>query len=333
MDVLIAGGHGKIALILSRLLADGGHTPRGLIRDPAQAADLQGVGARPVVCDLEHDEVDPHVGGAEAIVFAAGAGPGSGPERKRTVDYGAAVKCVDAAERLGVRRFVIVSSIGAHDPERGPGSMQPYLRAKAEADQRSSERASSGPSCAPETSRTSPEQARRGAHRLRSPAGRSRAKTWRRTLLALLEQDAGIRSTFELFSGDVPVDEAVRGYESGPRAVRSAGAARQGVRRRPRQTARPPRGRRWPGCRPRRGKQRRRRCERVAGGMSSSGRARAGRTCSATPRSAGRRRARPSQARAGRSASRLHPRTRAAATRPRRGSRSCATRHMSAAPR
>jgi hypothetical protein len=144
MDVLIAGGHGKIALILSRLLADGGHTPRGLIRDPAQAADLQGVGARPVVCDLEHDEVDPHVGGAEAIVFAAGAGPGSGPERKRTVDYGAAVKCVDAAERLGVRRFVIVSSIGAHDPERGPGSMQPDSPRQGRSRQRSSRAASSG---------------------------------------------------------------------------------------------------------------------------------------------------------------------------------------------
>src|ERR687894_1933273 len=136
MDVLIAGGHGKIARRLIRILAREGHTARGLIRNPDHAADLVSDGGSAVLCDLERDDVRPHVGGADAIVFAAGAGPGSGPERKRTVDLGGAVKCVEAAESLGVRRFVIVSSIGAHDPEGGPEPMRPYLRAKAEADAR-----------------------------------------------------------------------------------------------------------------------------------------------------------------------------------------------------
>src|SRR5918992_2907669 len=136
MDVLIAGGHGKIARRLIRILAGDGHTARGLIRNPEHAADIEGDGGVPVLCDLEQDDVRQHVGGADAIVFAAGAGPGSGPERKRTVDYGGAVKCVEAAEELGVARFVIVSSIGAHDPEGGPEAMRPYLRAKAEADER-----------------------------------------------------------------------------------------------------------------------------------------------------------------------------------------------------
>src|ERR671922_349621 len=134
MDVLIAGGHGKIARRLIRLLARDGHTARGLIRNEDHAADIESDGGVPVLCDLEREDVTPHVRGADAIVFAAGAGPGSGPERKRTVDYGAAVKCVEAAEALGVRRFVIVSSIGAHAPEAGPEAMRPYLRAKAEAD-------------------------------------------------------------------------------------------------------------------------------------------------------------------------------------------------------
>ena len=134
MDVLIAGGHGKIARRLIRLLARDGHTARGLIRNEDHAADIEADGGVPVLCDLEREDVTPHAAGADAIVFAAGAGPGSGPERKRTVDYGAAVKCVEAAEALGVRRLVIVSSIGAHDPEAGPEAMRPYLRAKAEAD-------------------------------------------------------------------------------------------------------------------------------------------------------------------------------------------------------
>jgi len=136
MDVLIAGGHGQVARRLIRLLARDGHTARGLIRNPDHAADIEADGGAPVLCDLERDELTPHVGGADAIVFAAGAGPGSGPERKRTVDLGAAVKCVEAAEALGVARFVIVSSIGAHDPDGGPEAMRPYLRAKAEADAR-----------------------------------------------------------------------------------------------------------------------------------------------------------------------------------------------------
>ena len=86
MDVLIAGGHGKIARHLIRLLAGAGHTARGIVRNPAHAADLEADGGSAVVCDLESEDVRPHVGGADAIVFAAGAGPGSGVERKRTVD-------------------------------------------------------------------------------------------------------------------------------------------------------------------------------------------------------------------------------------------------------
>src|SRR3954454_17298778 len=135
MDILVAGGHGKVALRLLRLLAEQGHTARGLIRDPAQAADLEGAGAVPVIGDLENDEtLAPYVRGADAVVFAAGAGPGSGAARKRTVDLGGAVKLADAAGALGVTRYVMVSSIGAHAPESGPEAMRPYLEAKAGAD-------------------------------------------------------------------------------------------------------------------------------------------------------------------------------------------------------
>jgi uncharacterized protein YbjT (DUF2867 family) len=134
MDVLVAGGHGQIGLRLLRLLAEGGHHARGLIRNEAHAADLEAVGAHAVLCDMESDDVTPHVGGANAIVFAAGAGPGSGAERKRTVDYGGAVKCIEAARQAGVARFVIVSSMGIENAERS-GPMQPYFEAKRDADE------------------------------------------------------------------------------------------------------------------------------------------------------------------------------------------------------
>jgi uncharacterized protein YbjT (DUF2867 family) len=135
MDVLVAGGHGKIALRLLRLLAAEGHRARGLIRKPGQAADLEALGAVAVLGDLEADaSLAGYVEGADAVVFAAGAGPGSGPERKRTVDLGGAVKLVDAALAVGVRRYVMVSSIGADRPDAASGGMRPYLEAKAEAD-------------------------------------------------------------------------------------------------------------------------------------------------------------------------------------------------------
>jgi uncharacterized protein YbjT (DUF2867 family) len=135
MDVLVAGGHGKIALRLLRLLAAEGHRVRGLIRKAGQAADLEVVGAVPVLGDLEADaDLAGYVQGADAVVFAAGAGPGSGPERKRTVDLGGAVKLVDAALAVGVHRYVMISSIGADRPQAASGGMRPYLEAKAEAD-------------------------------------------------------------------------------------------------------------------------------------------------------------------------------------------------------
>ena len=135
MEVLVAGGHGQIALHLLRLLAERGDRGRGLIRNPDHAADLVEVGAEPVLCDLEHDDPRQHLGAAQAIVFAAGAGPGSGPERKRTVDYGGAVKLIEAASELGVPRFVMVSSMGTADVEHAPEAMRPYLQAKRDADE------------------------------------------------------------------------------------------------------------------------------------------------------------------------------------------------------
>jgi uncharacterized protein YbjT (DUF2867 family) len=134
-DVVIAGGHGQIALLLERRLADAGHRARGLVRDPDHAADLEAAGAEPVVADLEAlDDLAPYVEGADAVVFAAGAGPGSGPARKRTVDLGGAVKLVEAARAAGVRRYLMVSAMGAADPDASSEAMRPYLEAKAEAD-------------------------------------------------------------------------------------------------------------------------------------------------------------------------------------------------------
>ena len=120
---------------LEKLLAERGDSPRGIIRKTEQAADLEEIGAEPIVLDIENvDDISDALAGADAVVFAAGAGPGSGPARKRTVDYGGAVKLVQAALVQDIRRYLIVSAMGANHPESWSDEMSPYYGAKAEAD-------------------------------------------------------------------------------------------------------------------------------------------------------------------------------------------------------
>ena len=139
MRVIVVGGHGQIALRLQRILTAGGHPALGIVRNPAHIDDVRASGADAVVCDLEHADLDQVAGlieGAEAVVFAAGAGPGSGAARKETVDHAAAALVAEAAERAGARRFVQISSMGAGSPPP-PGTddvFAAYLRAKSAAE-------------------------------------------------------------------------------------------------------------------------------------------------------------------------------------------------------
>jgi len=137
MHVAIAGAHGKIAMLLTQRLAERGDTVTGLIRNPDHADDVRGAGADPVVRDLEHAspaEIAEAISGADAAVFAAGAGPGSGAARKLTMDRDGAIKFLEGATSAGVPRFVIVSSVGAESPPDDDDVFSVYLRAKAEAD-------------------------------------------------------------------------------------------------------------------------------------------------------------------------------------------------------
>jgi uncharacterized protein YbjT (DUF2867 family) len=137
MPVAIAGAHGKIALRLTQRITARGDTVVGLIRNPDHAEDVRAQGGQPVLCDLERatvSEVTAAITGATAVVFAAGAGPGSGAERKLTVDRDGAIKLLQAAAAVGAPRYLIVSSIGAEDPPDGDDAFSVYLRAKAQAD-------------------------------------------------------------------------------------------------------------------------------------------------------------------------------------------------------
>ena len=138
MRVVIAGGHGQIALLLERMLAERGDAAVGVVRTADHVADVEEAGAEAVLLDLEKTDVKSLadvLSGADAVVFAAGGGPASGAARKETVDKGAAVLLADAAERAGVRRYVMVSSMGTENADPVSDDVfQVYLRAKKAAD-------------------------------------------------------------------------------------------------------------------------------------------------------------------------------------------------------
>jgi nucleoside-diphosphate-sugar epimerase len=136
--IAIAGGHGKIALALTRRLSARGEGVVGLIRNPDHAEDVRAAGGEPALCDVERadvQEIAEAITGASAVVFAAGAGPGSGAERKWTVDRDGAVRLLQAAVTVDAARYLIVSSVGAEAPPAGKDTFSVYLRAKAEADE------------------------------------------------------------------------------------------------------------------------------------------------------------------------------------------------------
>ncbi|MFE3827282.1 SDR family oxidoreductase [Streptomyces sp. NPDC059092] len=218
MRIVIAGGHGQIALRLERLLAARGHGVAGIIRNPGQAEELRAAGAEPVVLDLESasvEEVAEVLAGADAAVFAAGAGGGSGAARKETVDLGAAVLFADAAERAGVRRHVVVSSMGADADHQGDEVFDAYQRAKGKAD--ASVRSRSALDWTVLRPGALTDDAGTGLVTLAESTGRGAVPRddVAAVLAALLETPGTAGLTLELIGGAVPVADAAKAAANG----------------------------------------------------------------------------------------------------------------------
>lgn len=214
MKITIAGGHGKIALLLSELLAQAGHTPVALIRNPDHEADVRAHGAEPLLLDLEKSDVSSLVDalrGSDAVVFAAGAGPDSGPARKLTVDRDGAILLATAAHTAGVPRVVVISAIGSDDfdPD-SDDEFQIYLRAKSEADAAVRALDLDWTIVRPGGLTDEP-----GTGLVEAAAVVERGSIPRADVAAviagLLGSGQAIRSQFEVVSGSVPIDSALAG--------------------------------------------------------------------------------------------------------------------------
>ena len=212
MRIAIAGGHGQIARLLGQRLSGEGHDVVGLIRTPEQADDLRAAGMEPTVISLEDasvDDVAEVINGCDAVVFAAGGGPESGRARKWSVDLMGAVLLADAAEQAGVRRYVMVSSIGSDAPENvDAGIFQVYLYAKGGADAdlrtRDLDWTIVRPGMLTDDAPTG--QVTINPDQQRQPITRGDVA---HTLAQVLTSGHAIRETFVVVNGTTPVDEAV----------------------------------------------------------------------------------------------------------------------------
>jgi uncharacterized protein YbjT (DUF2867 family) len=209
--IAIAGGHGKIGQRLIARLVERGDEVRSLDRNPDYGDDLRALGATPVVCDLEaatEEDVAAAVGSVAAVIFSAGAGPGSGAERKSTMDYGGAVKLVEAAKANGVRRYLIVSSIGADPEAEGDDTFAVYLRAKGKAD---AEVQASGLDYTVVRPVSLTDDPGTGIVELGESVGRGQIPRddVAEILVASLDADTTIGKTFEAKSGSTTIEEAV----------------------------------------------------------------------------------------------------------------------------
>lgn len=211
MIVSIVGGHGSIARLITRLLTARGHTVHGLVRDEDQFGDLRADGAEPVLCDLESigdDALDTALDSSEVVVFAAGAGPDSGPERKKALDRDGAIMSVRSAARVGADRFLIISSMGADDPPQDDEDFSVYLRAKAAADD-AARAADIDATIVRPGALTDDEPS--GSVDIADSTGRGEIPRGdvAHVLVELIDTDRGRNATFELISGDTSIQDAV----------------------------------------------------------------------------------------------------------------------------
>ena len=213
MRVVIAGGHGQIARQLEKVLADRGDEPVGIVRNPDHVPDLEQAGAEAVVLDLEKTDVAQVadvVKGADAVVFAAGGGPNSGAARKETVDKGAAVLLADAAEQAGVRRYVMVSSMGTENADPDSDDVfQVYLRAKKAADDDLAARDLDWTIVRPGRLTDEPATGRVQVGTL--PRGQVTRADVAAVLAAVIDTGSTVHKTFDLLGGHQTIDAALTG--------------------------------------------------------------------------------------------------------------------------
>ncbi|RFU67203.1 SDR family oxidoreductase [Bacillus sp. V59.32b] len=209
MNILIAGANGKTGKILVDLLVQKGHTVKAMIRKEEQSEKMKGLGAVPVLADLEKD-TNHAFKDIDAVIFVAGSGSKTGPEKTIDVDRNGAIGLIDTAKKNDVNHFVMLSSMGAEHPEQGVKEMQHYFQAKHDADEHL---LNSGlgftivrPGFLTDDEPTGEIIAQTKLENNKGEITRGDVAT---VLAESLELDSTKNKTFEILNGNVPIGEAL----------------------------------------------------------------------------------------------------------------------------
>lgn len=212
-EIALIGGHGKVALQAAPLLVQAGYGVHSVIRNPDHIADIEATGAHPVIADIERLDVariENILLGRRIVIWSAGAGGGD-PKRTYAVDRDAAIHTIDAAIRIGVRRFISVSYFGA-GPDHGvdPGnSFYAYAEAKTAADTHLALSPLAWTILRPSRLTDDEPTGRIAVGPDQEPGSVSRGNV-ARTILAAVTNDQTIGKILEYNDGDVPIEEAFR---------------------------------------------------------------------------------------------------------------------------
>lgn len=209
MHVFIAGANGQIGQHLLREMADSDHEARALVRHPGQGPELQQLGATETVLgDLEQD-CSEAMRGCDAVIFTAGSGPHTGPDKTIDVDQDGAIRLVDTARAMGIKRFIMVSSMRAEEPEKGPEKLRHYLRAKRNADEHLKNSGLNYTIVRPGQLTDDDGMGTVAVSARLEEFGKIPRQDVARVLLAVLNSDTTTNRVFDVVSGDTPVPEAL----------------------------------------------------------------------------------------------------------------------------
>lgn len=209
MHVFIAGANGQIGQHLLQEMADSDHEARALIRHPDQGPQLQQLGATETVLgDLEQD-CSEAMKGCDVVIFTAGSGPHTGPDKTIDVDQDGATRLIDTARAMGIKRFIMVSSMRAEEPEAGPEKLRHYLHAKRNADEHLKNSGLNYTIVRPGGLTNDEGSGKVTVSAKLDDFGKIPRQDVARVLLAVLDSDNTDNRVFDVVSGDTPVAEAL----------------------------------------------------------------------------------------------------------------------------
>lgn len=209
MKVLVIGANGQVGTHLIKSLAERGHEPVGMVRDTDQVKAIENAGGKTVLGDLEKD-FSHAMYGCEAVVFAAGSGPHTGADKTILIDQEGAIKSIDEAKRQGIKRFVLLSSVGADNPEMAPDNMKHYLYAKKRADDYLKSTNLTYTILRPGSLSNEPGTGQiRAAESLEDKSGQIPREDVADVLTEIVENENTYLKTFEILDGDLRISDAL----------------------------------------------------------------------------------------------------------------------------